>query len=101
MRIPLANRTRSVPIPQPTSSSFCPLNPEKSTSFGEVVQLVEAVVVEIIEKRFRADRVVGHFEIVNTVVPVVGYRVDHKALSYNAFLQCSVTSAAWRIRSLT
>ena len=58
------------------------------------MQLVEAVVVEIIEERFRADRVVGHFEIVNTVVPVVGNRVDHSVCVFSApsvapIVQCS------------
>ncbi len=62
-----------------------PAERRKVDQLRQVMELVEAVVIEIIEKRFRADRVVGHFEIVNTVVPVVGYRVDHSVALVCAF----------------
>ena len=45
----------------------------------QVVQFVEAVVVQIVEEFQRADRLVGHFEIVNPRVPVALNRVNHQS----------------------
>ena len=43
----------------------------------QVVQLVEAVFVEVVEELARPDRLVGHLEVVDPRVPVVLNRVDH------------------------
>ena len=45
----------------------------------QVVQLVEPIVVEIVEELPGADRLVGHLQIVDALVPVALNRVDHRA----------------------
>src|SRR5689334_6956160 len=68
----------------------------------QVMQLVEAIVVEVVEKRFAADRLAGHFEIVNAMVPVIPDGVDHKSHIVQCALQrCSGISAEWRTRNST
>ena len=44
----------------------------------QVMQLVEAIVIEIVEKFFGADRGLGHLEVVDPLVPVALNRVNHK-----------------------
>ena len=44
----------------------------------QVVQFVEAVIVQIVEEFPRADGVAGHFEIVDVFVPVALNRVNHR-----------------------
>src|SRR5262249_8763430 len=47
----------------------------KSDESEQVVQLLEVVLVEVVEKTARADRMAGDVEIVDVMVPVVAYRV--------------------------
>src|SRR3989337_2287691 len=47
------------------------------------MQLVEAIVVEIVEKCLGADLGAGHFEIVNACIPIALNRVDHRPVPYN------------------
>ncbi len=47
----------------------------------QVMQLVEPIVVEVVEELARADRLRGHLQIVDALVPVVLNRVDHNPLS--------------------
>src|SRR5262245_66234549 len=47
----------------------------------QVAQLVEPILVEIVEKRFRSDRLVGHLQFVNALSPVALNLVDHNPLS--------------------
>src|SRR5688500_17363087 len=63
---------------------------------GQVMQLVEAVVVEIVKECLRADFGVGHLEVVDPLVPVALNGVDHKFGTYTMSGRCSATSASWR-----
>ena len=65
-----ANRARSVPMPQPTSSSRWPAIAAEVDQLGQVAQLVEAVVVEIGEELAAAHGMRGHLEVVDALVPV-------------------------------
>ena len=71
---PRANRTRSVPAPQPTSRTRRPAYPSKFTSRRQVMQLVEMILIEVGEEPGGSDRVAGDLEIVNMRVPVVRTR---------------------------
>ena len=42
----------------------------------EMVELFEMILIEIVEKAARSDRMPGDFEIVNVAVPVVANRID-------------------------
>ena len=43
----------------------------------QVVQLVETIVIEVVKEPERPDWLVGHLQVVNTLVPVVGDGFDH------------------------
>ena len=62
------------------------------------MQLVEAVVVEIIEERLGADRMVGHLEIVNAVVPVVAESL--RSFGRSAFCACCGPYRTMRLRQM-
>ena len=68
---PLANRARSVPAPQPTSSTRRAAIPVEVDEPQQVVQLLEVVLVEVGEEPRRPDRVSRDLEIVDVPVPVV------------------------------
>ena len=57
--------------------------PGKVDQLRQVTELVEAVLVEVVEERQGADRLVGHLQVVDAMVPVALYLVDHHPLSYN------------------
>ena len=61
-------------MPQPTLEHALAAKAVEVDQSRQVVQLVEAVVVEIVEELARAHRVGGHLEIVDARVPVGGRR---------------------------
>ena len=53
---PRANRTRSTPVPQPTSSTRLARQPVKGHQAQQVMELVEVILVEIVEEPGRTRR---------------------------------------------
>ena len=73
-------------MPHPTSKQALPSKAGEIDQLRQVVQLVEAIVIQVVEKRLGADRMTGHLQVVDAVVPVALYLVDHDPLSYNDLL---------------
>ena len=73
---PLANRARSTPAPQPTSSTAEPAIAVEVDEPQQVMQLLEVILVEIVEEPARPDRMPRDLEIVNVMLPVGADLVD-------------------------